>query len=83
MTQELTVFFSGLLLVLLPFFGIPTQWKLYVVSGIGVLLIILGYRLRYRRALREMGASDNEKSPIDGFQQATPPLFTGSTTEKQ
>lgn len=76
MTQELLVFISGLVLFLVPFLGIPTVWKLYIVSGIGLLLILIGYRLRYRRAIREMERS--EQAQADSFVEATPPLFTRS-----
>ena len=76
MTQEMIVIFSGIVLFLTPFLGIPLQWKFYLVSGLGFLLILIGYRLRYRRAVREL--RDQEEQPADSFVEATPPLFDRS-----
>lgn len=80
MTQELLVFFSGILLFLIPFFGIPTDWKLHAMSGLGVLLIVVGYRLRYRRAIRDIEST--RTSPEDGFVEATKPLFTNPPNDE-
>jgi membrane protein implicated in regulation of membrane protease activity len=52
MTKETLVFFSGLLLFITPFLGIPADWKLYVYIVLAVILLIIGYRLRYNRFLR-------------------------------
>lgn len=81
MTQELLVLISGIILFLTPFFGIPNTWKLYIMSGIGILLILIGYRLRYRRAVRDI---EGEKSdPEYGFVEVTKPLFTTSDKSEQ
>ena len=67
------VIIAGLTLFLTPFLGIPTAWKFHLVSTIGLLLILIGYRLRYRRAVRELQADTKESTDV--FVEATPPLF--------
>ena len=75
-TQEMLVFLSGIILFLVPFLGIPTDWKFYLTSGLGLLLLLVGYRLRYRRAVRELAADEPDEA--DQFVEATPALFDRS-----
>ncbi len=42
---------SGLVLVLLPFLGLPTSWKMAVCIIVGLVLLYLGYK-EYRIAER-------------------------------
>jgi cell division protein FtsW (lipid II flippase) len=46
MHKETIVFFLGIILTLLPFLGIPEEWKTYGFASIGVVLIMIGYLLR-------------------------------------
>lgn len=80
MTQELLVLMSGILLFLIPFLGISTEWKFYLVKSFGICLIIIGYRLRYRRAVREFNSESTER--VDGFVQMTKPLFEAEKEKK-
>lgn len=75
MAQETLVFLSGILLFITPFLGIPAQWKLYIYVGLGALLLVIGYRLRYERFLRSL---EDENGELRGetFVEATPALFS-------
>ena len=75
MTQETLVFFSGILLFITPFLGIPEQWKLYVYIGLGSILSVVGYRLRYERFLRSLEDEYGERRG-ETFVEATPGLFS-------
>jgi len=74
------VFFSGLLLVLLPYMGIPSDWKQYSYLGIGVLLILLGYIIRRRQFLDEIDYGNGERG-TDTFVETTKDLFASSKAE--
>lgn len=60
MAQETLVFLSGILLFVTPFLGIPADWKTYIYVGIAVLLLLIGYRLRYARFVRTLEAHTDE-----------------------
>lgn len=74
------VFFSGLLLVVLPYLGIPALWKQYTYLGIGVLLILLGYIVRRRQFLDEIDYGNGERG-TDTFVETTKDLFAASKVE--
>lgn len=80
MTQETLVFIFGIVIFLIPFLGIPTEWKFYAVSSFGLLLVVIGYRLRYRRAVRELNSKTTDS--VDKFVQMTKPLFESRTDNK-
>jgi O-antigen/teichoic acid export membrane protein len=47
------LFWLGIIMLFLPFFGIPNTWKTIIAVGIGVLLISLSLSLRKKyRSLR-------------------------------
>jgi heme/copper-type cytochrome/quinol oxidase subunit 4 len=48
LSKETLVFIFGILLTIIPFLGIPEDWRQYAILGIGVFLIIMGYALRRR-----------------------------------
>jgi hypothetical protein len=74
MTKETLVFFTGILLVLVPFLGIPELWRQYVVAGLGVLLILIGYVLRRSVYLARIDKGNGERG-TDSFVETTEPLF--------
>ncbi len=74
MTKETLVFFSGILLTLAPFLGIPEAWRQYVIAGLGILLIIVGYLLRRAVYLAKIDHGNGERG-IDSFVETTEPLF--------
>ncbi len=66
MKKETVIFILGMVCVLVPFLGVPTLWKTYLLIGIGAWLIWLGYRLRRAAFLREIDQGDGEQS-TDSF----------------
>lgn len=77
MTQETLVFILGLILLLTPFLGIPADWKIYVYVVAGVLLLLIGYRLRYARFLRSIENGQGERQ-TDSYVEATGEMFTNN-----
>jgi|AntRauTorckE6833_2_1112554.scaffolds.fasta_scaffold23636_3 membrane protein implicated in regulation of membrane protease activity len=75
MTQETLVFILGLILFLTPFLGIPTDWKVYVYVITAVLLLLVGYRLRYARFLRSLENGQGERK-LDSYVETTGESFT-------
>ncbi len=74
MTKETIVFFTGILLVLIPFLGVPEAWRQYLVASFGVLLILIGYILRRRVYLSGIDKGNGERG-TDSFVETTEPLF--------
>jgi hypothetical protein len=74
MTKETLVFLSGMLLVLIPFLGIPDNWKQYAITSIGIILIIIGYVLRRYRYLLSIEKGNGERG-TDSFVETTKKLF--------
>ena len=46
MSKETLVFVFGIILLVIPFLGIPEEWRQYLVAVIGALLVFIGYALR-------------------------------------
>lgn len=61
MKRESLVFFLGLMLVLLPFFGIPGMWKHIAYVVLGLLLVLVGYQLRRKAYLRSIEDDTGER----------------------
>lgn len=74
MTKETLVFFSGILLTLIPFLGFPEAWRQYAVAAVGILLIIVGYILRRVVYLAQIDKGNGERG-TDSFVETTQPLF--------
>lgn len=81
MAQETIVFLLGIVLFITPFLGVPTDWKVYVYVGVAVILLIVGYRLRYDRFLRSLENEDGERA-TDSFVEATPELFSNKKSQQ-
>lgn len=75
MTQETLIFILGVALLIAPFLGIPADLKVYIYVSIAVLLMIIGYRLRYARFLRSIETTDGERQ-TDSFVESDPALST-------
>ncbi len=73
MTKGTVIFFLGILLVLVPYLGIPLWWKQIISVVLGILLISIGYSLRRRDYLATI-AEDNHLSG-ETFVETTPQLF--------
>jgi len=63
-SKESIVLLLGVLILFVPSLGIPADWKLYVLTGAGAILVIVGYLLRraayYRRIDRGNGERGGE-----------------------
>lgn len=64
MSRETFVFILGLLVLALPYLGIPADWKRIAYTACGALLVVIGYSLRrsaFYRSLHRRG--DNDARP--------------------
>ena len=61
MSRESIIFVVGVLVILLPHLGVPDNWKAYIFTGLGVLLMILGYSLRRTAYLRSLEHKEGER----------------------
>lgn len=66
MSKESIVFTLGLLLLFVPYLGIPESWKSYFFLVAGVLLVLIGYRLRRNAYLRSI-KKENGEHATDSF----------------
>ncbi len=74
MSKETFVFFIGIILTLLPFLGIPENWKQYAVAACGAFLILIGYMLRRAVYFNRIDHGNGERG--DGsFVETTKQLF--------
>lgn len=72
--KETTVFICGILLTIIPFMGVPEQWRQYGLLGIGILLILVGYALRRKVYLEQIDTGEGERG-TDSFIETTETLF--------
>ncbi len=68
------VFLIGILLVVVPYLGIPMLWKQYFTVGAGVALILFGYAIRRAQYYADI-SSENGEFVSETFVEATPELF--------
>lgn len=61
MSRESVVFVIGILVIIVPHLGVPEQWKLYGLTGAGVILMIIGYSLRRAAYLRSIEHKEGER----------------------
>ena len=76
-SKETIVFIAGFLLTIVPFLGIPHEWRQYTIFGIGVVLILVGYILRRSVYLQRM--EKNGERETDSFVETTENLFEDHT----
>lgn len=74
MSRETVVFIAGILLTVVPFLGVPENWRQYTVFGIGIILIIVGFSLRRRLYLTRIDIGNGERGD-DSFIETTEKLF--------
>lgn len=75
MSKGTLIFIFGIALMLIPSLGIPLLWKQYILSGMGLLLLLIGYMVRredYFRTLESEGGVHTEET----FVETTVPLFS-------
>lgn len=73
-SKESLVFFIGILLAVLPFLGVPEEWRLVGVSVIGVILVCVGYAQRRAVYLEEIDRGNGERGN-NSFVETTEKLF--------
>lgn len=74
MSKGTFVFLLGMVLVLVPYLGIPTSWKQYIYVGLGVILILVGYAIRRSRYLSDIDRGNGERGG-ETFVETTQNLF--------
>lgn len=74
MSKGTLVFLLGILLVVVPYFGIPAIWKQYIFVAIGSLLLVLGYMLRRAQYLADIDTGDGHRTE-ETFVETTQNLF--------
>ena len=80
MTKGTFVFLLGMLLVVVPYLGIPTSYKQYIYVGLGVILILVGYAIRRSRYLSDIDRGNGERGG-ETFIETTQNLFGDSKVE--
>lgn len=70
MTKETIVFSLGVLLLIVPQIGIPEGWKVWLYTGAGIVLIIVGYSLRRAAYLRSIDQGNGERR-TDSYVEST------------
>lgn len=75
MSKETLVFFIGISLTLIPFLGIPENWKQYIIAVVGALLILIGYMLRRALYFTRIDHGNGERGD-NSFVETTKQLFT-------
>jgi uncharacterized protein YjeT (DUF2065 family) len=74
MTKETLVALLGFILILLPYVGIPDDWKKLSTALIGAFLMLLGYLLLRDRFSLQTDLGNGERG-ADTFVETTTPLF--------
>lgn len=80
MSKETLVFIVGILITIIPFFGIPERWKDIAIVGLGVLLVIVGYSLRRALYLAKIDRGNGERG-TNSFVETTQTLFDDRTVQ--
>ena len=80
MSKETIVFISGILLIIVPFLGVPLMWREYAVAALGVLLTFVGYALRRGLYLKHIERVGGERA-TDSFVETTDKLFDEVTLQ--
>lgn len=88
MKRETLIFFLGILIVLMPFVGVPSEWKRTVYVFLGALLMLIGYQLRRISYLRSIADLHGERVTDVYVESAAPPaeaqeLKVGRTSAKK
>ena len=66
MSRQSLVLLLGFGVFFIPFLGLPTDWKDYLIIGMGIILIVVGYSLRrsaYLKRSKMTAADESEAEP--------------------
>lgn len=73
MSKETLVFVVGVIVFFVPFLGVPSEYKKWILVVSGIALLIVGYSLRRRAFLLSIEHRSGERR-ADGFiESAVPP----------
>ena len=61
MSKETLVFVLGLFVFMTPFFGFPREWKEWLLIGIGIILMVVGYALRRNAFFQSLEQEGGER----------------------
>lgn len=73
MSQESLIFLLGVAVMTTPLLGVPNAWKQWVFVGLGVVIVIIGYRLRRAAYIRSIETEKGERRG-DAFVENHAPL---------
>jgi heme/copper-type cytochrome/quinol oxidase subunit 4 len=76
MSKETLVFIFGIILLIVPFLGVPEEWRQYAVVAIGIFLVFIGYSLRRKVFFEHIDQGNGERA-TDSFVETTEKLFNG------
>jgi hypothetical protein len=62
MSKEMSVIALGLLVIVIPYLGVPSSWKTPFLLGAGLLIMLLGFLLR--GAALSRGVEGSESRPF-------------------
>ena len=80
MRKAMIVCLIGFILITLPYLGIPTFLREYILMASGGLLALLGYLLMRDEILRRSDYGNGERGN-DSFVETTEPLFKDHTLQ--
>ena len=72
MSRESLVLITGIIVVALPYLGLPSEWKQYAFVGFGIFLIALGYSLRRSAFFRSIETTPGERRAEAFVEHAAP-----------
>ena len=75
MSREGIILITGVILTIIPYLGVPSDWKRIATVLLGALLIIVGYSLRRRAYLRSIETETGERH-AEAFVENTTPKLT-------
>lgn len=80
MTKGTLVFILGILLIVLPYVGLPSAWKQYIYVGLGIILLLIGYAIRRAQYYREIDMGNGERGG-ETFVETTQSMFANIKSE--
>ena len=78
MSQESLIIFAGFMVLAVPFLGIPNAIDKWVLGCLGVIIAIIGYRLRRAAYLRSLETQHGERR-ADAFVENHRPTGTDTS----
>lgn len=76
MSRESLVLVIGFLMLFVPWLGVPEEWRFYVITICGVILVIAGYLLRRAAYLRRIDMGGGERG-TDSFVESSVATVNG------